>query len=218
QYPGADAWERNNPSIYSTGSHDCEAEVYVPDIVVSDNCTGVKQMNAVVHFADETFKKVSMIPTDTVMVQMGGGQVCTLYTYSHTKDPIRIPFNGCEGDLIQVVYSATDGCNTSNWNKYIQIVDDVTPTAVTNRNVNVNVGKKIELVNAIESYDNGSWDNCAIDLMLARRSDWASDTACVILCWDETKSYNNWADILADLGVDRMQGNEALQGGKVGVS
>src|SRR5699024_1350158 len=75
QYPGADAWERNNPSIYSTGSHDCEAEVYVPDIVVSDNCTGVKQMNAVVHFADETFKKVSMIPTDTVMVQMGGGQV-----------------------------------------------------------------------------------------------------------------------------------------------
>lgn len=216
QYPGAREWEKANPTIYSTGSHDCEAEVYVPDIVVSDNCTGIDQMKAVIHYNDGTVKKVAMEQTDVDYVSLGGGQICTLYTYSHTKDPIRIPFSGCDGDLIEVVYAASDGCNTSTWSKYIQVVDDVQPTVATNRNVNVNVGKKIELVSAAETYDQGSWDNCAIELMLGRRSDWASDTACVILCWDETKSYDNWADILVDLGVDRTQANSALHGGKVG--
>lgn len=218
QYGGAEAWEMANPTIYSTGTHDCSSEVLVPDVVLTDNCSGINQVKGVVHYNDGTVKKVALEPTDTAYVNIGGGDVCTLYTYSHLEDPIRIDFNGCDADLIRITYTATDGCNTSTWNKYIQVVDDVAPTVVTNRNVNVNVGKKIELASAIESYDNGSWDNCAIDLMLARRSDWASDTACVILCWDETKSYDNWADILTDLGVDPTHANKALNGGKVGFS
>src|SRR5690625_7952593 len=107
------------------------------------------------------------------LVEMSGGKVCTLYNYSHTKDPIHITVSGCNGDPIEVVYTATDGCNESHWSKYVKVRDDVPPTAITDRDVNVTMTKDVEYAWA-ETYDEGSWDNCGIETMLVRRTDWTS--------------------------------------------
>src|SRR5690606_22984243 len=82
---------------------------------------------------------------------------------------------------------------------------------------NVTLNSKTEWVYA-ETFDEGSWDNCAIDLRLARRSDWLADTACVDICGDVTKNYNSWVDILDDLGVSRSQASAAVAGTQVGYS
>src|SRR5690625_7249967 len=120
------------------------------------------EVKGVVHYNDGTVKKVVLEPTVSSYINIGGGDICTLYTYSHLEDPIRIDFNGCVADLIKITYTATDGCNTSTWNKYIQVVDDVPPTVVSNRNVNVNAGKKIECAAEVAPNVNKIWDNFAI--------------------------------------------------------
>src|SRR5690606_35350861 len=41
-----DAWL--NPSIYRVSSHDCSAQIFVPDVKVVDNCSGVHSIKAMV--------------------------------------------------------------------------------------------------------------------------------------------------------------------------
>lgn len=132
---------------------------------------------------------------------------------------------GCNGELTRVHYEAADNCwNQSTWNKYIKIRDDVPPTVVVDRAVTIPLQNKIAWAHA-ETFDEGSWDNCAIDLRLARRTDWWADTACVNLC-DVAQTgklgshapYDNWVDLLDDLGVDRTQATTAVGGGRVGES
>src|SRR5690625_3307797 len=144
QFGAAKQYEFENPTVYTTSSHECGARIFAPDITVSDNCSGVKEVRAVFHHLDGGVKKVAMELTNTTLVEMSGGKVCTLYTYSHTKDPIHIPFSGCNGDPIEVVYTATDGCNESHWSKYVKVRDDVPPTAITDRDVNVTMTKEVE--------------------------------------------------------------------------
>src|SRR5699024_7328303 len=136
QHGLARAFEESNPTVYTTSSHECGANIYVPSIQVSDNCSGVQSVRAVFHHLEGGVKKIELELTDTTLVPIGDGKVCTLYTYSHTKDPIHIPFNGCDGNPIEVVYNATDGCNESIWSKYVMVRDDTPPTVATNRDVN----------------------------------------------------------------------------------
>src|SRR5690606_25227793 len=117
-------------------------------------------------------------------------------------NPIRIPFSGCAGELTEVRYEAADNCrNLSAWYKYLKVIDDTPPTAVTNREVKVSLQDKYAWVRAV-NLDEGSWDSdCyrnAIDLMLGRRSDWLD---CVTICENITKTYTSWNAILADLGL-----------------
>ncbi|MBY5957951.1 T9SS type A sorting domain-containing protein [Membranicola marinus] len=215
QYPSAEQWEYCNPTVYTTGSHDCAAEVYVPSVRVIDNCSGVHSVKAAIDVKGGT-RWVALERTNTETKTLANGDICTVYTYSHTQDPIRVPFTGCDSEPIEVRYEAADDCwNQSNWSKYIRIQDNTPPTIVVDRNVNVPLQNKTAWVHA-ETFDEGSWDNCAIDLRLVRRSDWWADTACVDLCADVTKSYNNWVDILDDLGVNRTQASTAVGGGIVG--
>src|SRR5690606_7854922 len=147
---------------------------------------------------------------------MPNGEVCTVYTYSHLTNPIVVPFNGCDGELTPVRYEAADNCwNQSEWYKYIRIIDDVPPTAVVDRAVNVTLNNKTEWVHAT-TFDEGSWDNCALDLILARRSDWWADEACIDLCADVEEPYDNWVDLLADLGFSRTDVATAQGGGVIG--
>src|SRR5690606_24317374 len=41
QYELARQFEECNPTVYRVGSHDCAATVFVPDVKVVDNCSGV---------------------------------------------------------------------------------------------------------------------------------------------------------------------------------
>src|SRR5699024_514211 len=111
---------------------------------------------------------------------------------------------------------AADGCwNHSRWSKFIQILDDVGPTAVTNHDVNVTLNKDVEWVSVATTYDEGSWDNCGLDLILVRRSDW-SENGLIEICSGVSTAYESWIDILVAIGFDARQVNSAVSGGKTG--
>src|SRR5699024_12717312 len=79
QYHLAKEFEKNNPTIYTTGSHECGANIYVPDVKVIDNCSGLKSVKAVLHNRSGVFeKKVELVHTNTEIVNIGGGQQCTV--------------------------------------------------------------------------------------------------------------------------------------------
>src|SRR5690606_26210545 len=105
----------------------------------------------------------------------------------------------------------------SQWTKYIQIVDDVPQSVVTDRAVNVPLDSKSEWVYA-ETFDEGRWDNCAIDLMLVRRSDWWADEDCIDLCGHVTNPYDNWHDLLVDIGFSPAVVSAGLSGSYYGIN
>src|SRR5690606_37058946 len=217
QYDLAREWEENNPQIFHVNSHDCKAEIYVPDIQVSDHCSDVLQVKAMVDVPGGT-KAVLLDRTSVDSQVLANGDTVVIYTYSHTRDSINVPFNQCDGELIGVRYEAADHCwNQSEWTRYITIVDDVPPTVVTGEVLNVNLDKKTRWVMA-ETFDEGSWDNCAVDLKLVRRGDWLQTGTIGDLCDDliTENSYDNWVDLLDDLGIDRQQAEAAVNGISVG--
>src|SRR5699024_10128159 len=118
-----------------------------------------------------------------------------------------LPFQGCGEEVTEIVYEAADGCwNHSRWSKFIQIRDDVGPTAVANHDVNVTLNKEVEWVSAATTYDEGSWDNCGLDLILVRRSDW-SENGLIEICSGVSTAYESWIDILVAIGFDARQVN-----------
>src|SRR5690625_1860510 len=103
------AWERRNPTIYMTDLRDCSAEVFVPSVTVTDNCSGIQQMKAVFYNYDGGVKAVELELTSVDTVLMPDGRECVNHTYSHTGEGIRVPFQGCGDDeFIEVVYEASD--------------------------------------------------------------------------------------------------------------
>lgn len=212
QYASANAWERCHPTVYRVSSHACEAEVFVPDVQLIDNCSDIHSVKAMVDLAGGS-RSVAMVQTGVDHRIGSNGDTIYIYTYSHVSNPIRIPFNGCDAPLTEVRYEAADHCwNQSEWYKYIRIIDDVPPTVVVDREVNLSLGSETEWVEAT-TFDEGSWDNCALDLMLARRSDW---TSLVDLCADVESPYDNWVDLLDDLGISRHHAMQAVNGQAVG--
>lgn len=200
QHECADEWERDHPTVYTTGTHDCAAEVYVPDVKVIDNCSGIHSVTAEMAVPGGS-RRVELEATDSEIRILPSGDTCEVVTYSHISDPIRVPFNGCNGDLISVEYDASDNCwNMSEWTKYITIEDRTRPKAISNTNVSATVTDGYTCVTAEKSYDEGSWDNCAIDLMLARRVDWIE--AYVDVCGALGDGLpSSWAEVFAALGV-----------------
>ena len=175
------AWERENPTIFHVESNACEAEVYVPDVKVIDNCSGVHSVKAMMDVIGGT-RTVALDLTATDLMIMPNGDTCYLLTYSHTSDPIIIPMGGMAGELNEVRYEAADNCwNQSTWSKFIRLEDNVSPTVIANRQMNFSLQSKKGWMNAID-IDEGSWDNCGNILVLARRVDW--DEFCVDLCTD----------------------------------
>uniref|UniRef100_UPI001F17EAEC Ig-like domain-containing protein n=1 Tax=Membranihabitans maritimus TaxID=2904244 RepID=UPI001F17EAEC len=116
QYESARSWEYCNPTVYTTGSHDCAADVYVPSVTLKDECSGVHHVKAMVNGRAVWLERVS--------------EANGFVTFAHTEDPIRIPFQG-HGNLTEVRYEASDSCwNVSEWYKFIEIKDATPPTVV----------------------------------------------------------------------------------------
>src|SRR5690606_13423986 len=212
QYASANDWERCHPTVYRVTSHDCAAEVYVPDVQIIDNCSGIHSVKAIVEVSGGP-RMLALVQTDVEYRIGTEGDTSYVYTYSHLTSPIQIPFNGCDGPLTEVRYEAADNCwNQSEWYKYIRVIDDIPPTVVVDREVNVSMGSETEWV-AAGTFDEGSWDNWAMDLMLVRRSDW---TSLVELCTNVGEPYDTWVDLLDDLGINRNHAVQAAGGSTVG--
>ncbi|MCB0665683.1 MAG: T9SS type A sorting domain-containing protein [Saprospiraceae bacterium] len=144
-----------------TTSHDCEAYSYVPSIYAYDTCSEVKMVKA-------------MLP----------GLATVPLTYNEatgkweSHEQIKIPRTDVP---IPLIYEAYDFChNITRDTCYFYVKDFTKPVAICDKGVNVTLSDTTVWLHA-ETFDEGSWDNCGISLLLARRTDWAS--ACgVSLC------------------------------------
>ena len=147
--------------LIPTSSRDCEAHTYVPPIAATDTCSDVKLVKV-------------RIP-DVTSVTLEYSEENERWE-SHRQ--IKIPRTE---DPIPMYYEAFDGChNVTRDTCYLYVKDFTRPVTVCDKGINLTVGEGTAWLEA-EIFDEGSWDNCGINLMLARRSDWA--TSCgVNLC------------------------------------
>jgi hypothetical protein len=147
--------------LVPTGTHDCEAHTYVPSVIATDTCSDVKMVKA-------------MIP--------GVGTVLLEYNAAEGKweshKSIKVPKNDFP---TPIYYEGYDNCHNVTLDTcYLFVKDFIKPVTICDKGVNVTVTDTTVWVPA-EVFDEGSWDNCGVSLLLARRADWA--TACgVNLC------------------------------------
>ncbi|MDH3246486.1 MAG: hypothetical protein OEM26_17835, partial [Saprospiraceae bacterium] len=176
--------------LVSASTHDCVAHTYIPPICAGDDWTGVKQVKARVYDDDSYEVDPDLaVPIITVGLQNSEEEcyferhydICgydTLHGYlweSHQQ--IKLP----KGEWV-VVYEILDYCHNKTYAYVDFIVKDRTrPVAVADKGVTVSLSDKKIWVDA-ETFDEGSWDNCGVNLLLARRSDWYE--ACIDLCDD----------------------------------
>ena len=82
----------------------------------------------------------------------------------------------------EIMYEVYDSCHNIGIEYCYLLVKDYTrPVAVSDKGVTVSISDKKIWVDAA-TFDEGSWDNCGINLLLARRADWAE--SCVDLCYN----------------------------------
>ncbi|MDH3244381.1 MAG: hypothetical protein OEM26_07190, partial [Saprospiraceae bacterium] len=80
----------------------------------------------------------------------------------------------------ELIFEGVDDCHNIGQDRcYLIVQDPIIPVAVAHKGLTLSLGsKKVWL--AAEDLDNGSYDNCNLNIVLARRTDWL--TACVDLC------------------------------------
>ena len=145
-----------------TGTHDCAAHAYVPPAYVEDDWTGIKQVKATIEGIGTT-------------VLIYNEEDSCYQSHTQFKLPHReLPY--------KVIYEAYDSCHNVGLDScYIRVKDNTRPVPVVDKGVTVSLSDKKVWVDA-ETFDEGSWDNCGVNLLLARRADWYE--ACIYLCDD----------------------------------
>ena len=159
--------------IVPTTSHECVGHTYIPPLCIYDDWSGVKQVKAsIAGFGSWILTKSQ----DTCIIVLEDSSTVTGYCYeSHVQ--IKLPKSE---EPFQILYEAYDNChNIDSSYCYLYIKDQTRPVPVLDKGVTVSLGEKKTWVKA-EVFDEGSWDNCGVNLLLARRKDWYE--ACVNLC------------------------------------
>jgi len=120
----------------------CAATITVPPVMVSDACS----------------------PTDaiSVKVQVGNSTITT-----NGGELTNVPFGSQE-----VIYTATDDCgNITQETVTITINDNIAPTVICKENIVVALTQSGTAQVLAQAFDNGSYDNCALDRIRVRRMD-----------------------------------------------
>ncbi|MCB0687825.1 MAG: T9SS type A sorting domain-containing protein [Saprospiraceae bacterium] len=188
QTPASPVDDTNVPVVLiSTSTHDCAALTAIPGLCINEDWSGIGQVKASIE---------------------GIGAFVLNYVDTCADGSSRYEFDGVvELPLLeepyQITYEVYDGCHSmTTVYCYILVKDATKPIAVADKGVTVSLGGKIAWVNATD-FDEGSSDNCAVNLLLARRSDWS--TAGVDLC-DEMDSiclYHGEYLMLPELETDK---------------
>ncbi|MCB0688656.1 MAG: T9SS type A sorting domain-containing protein [Saprospiraceae bacterium] len=149
------------PAVWvSTTEHECAAYSYVSPLTVEDDWSGVKQVKATIE------------GIGTYVLNYNAANKCY-----ESHDQAKLPYK--DGPYY-VIYEAYDSChNIYADTGFIYVKDDVRPVAVSDKGVTVSLSDKKAWVDA-STFDEGSWDNCGISLLLARRADWYE--SCINLC------------------------------------
>lgn len=153
--------------VVPASTHTCDAHTYIPPIEVIDSCNGVKSVKARIG--------------EVGAVTMEYDEEKEVWV-SH--DHLRIPRSE---EPIPLIYDVLDGChNVSRDTCYFFVKDFTRPVTICDKGINVSVTEGTVWLQA-EIFDEGSWDNCGISMMLARRTDWA--TACGVDLCDSIRPY-----------------------------
>ncbi|MBK8505305.1 MAG: DUF11 domain-containing protein [Saprospiraceae bacterium] len=154
--------------VVSTSMHDCEAYTLLPPICVYENWTGIQQVKAIVEGIGTYILQAT---GDTCLVEGKTG-----YCYT-SQTAVKLP--KAEGP-VEIIYEVYDSCyNKGTVRCFILVKDQIKPVAVADKGVTVSISSKKVWVDA-DVFDEGSRDNCGINQLLARRTDW--EEACINLC------------------------------------
>ncbi|MBK8501902.1 MAG: T9SS type A sorting domain-containing protein [Saprospiraceae bacterium] len=159
--------------IVPTSTHECAGYTYLPPLCVYDDWSGVKQVKAsIAGFGAWIFSPNG----DTCDFLVYGSTKVKGYCYkSHTQ--VKLPKSE---EPYQLLYEVYDNChNLDSHYCYLYVKDQTKPVPVLNKGITVSLGEKKVWVEA-KAFDEGSWDNCGVNLFLARRKDWTE--ACINLC------------------------------------
>ncbi len=166
--------------------HACAAHAYLPEVCVTDDWSGVKSVKARIEgvgtFALEPRGDCTLrIPDEDAMEPTIDTFPGICYGYPH---PIKLPKTDCP---IAIVYEVYDSCHLMATDTcYVMVKDQTAPVAVVDKGVTVSLSDKKVWVDA-KDLDEGSWDNCGVEQVLARRTDWKE--FCVDLCYNVTDAY-----------------------------
>ena len=120
----------------------CAATLTVPPVVVSDACS----------------------PTDSISVKV---QVGNSTVNANGGTLTNVPFG-----TQMVIYTATDDCgNFTQDTVMITINDNIAPTVICKENIVVSLTQSGTAQVLAQAFDNGSYDNCALDRVRVRRMD-----------------------------------------------
>jgi hypothetical protein len=147
-------------NLIATNTHECAAHAYVPPLIVKEDWSGIKQVKA-------TIESIG-----TVILQYDASLGCYV---SHEQ--LKLPHRE---EPYKITYEVYDSCHNIGYEYcYLKVKDKTRPVAVADKGVTVSLSDKKVWVDAA-TFDEGSWDNCGVNFILARRSDWQE--ACVDLC------------------------------------
>ncbi|MDH3245918.1 MAG: hypothetical protein OEM26_14960, partial [Saprospiraceae bacterium] len=174
----------------STSKTECAAHAYIPPLKVVDDWSGAKQAKATVEGYGDVELKYN---PETGCFE------------SHLS--IKFPFRY---EPYKINYEAFDSCHNVSYDScYLVVKDDIKPVPVIDKGVTVSLSDKKVWLDA-ESFDEGSSDNCGVNLLLVRRNDWYK--SCVDLCNDlEYICVNEHEDTLwravleADKNIDPVE-------------
>ncbi len=156
--------------VVETQADHCGGKLYLPPLCVTDDCTDIKMVKATI----EGIGTYVLSSTGT----------CSRGFLYQADQPVELSPTSTP---YQILYEAVNECHyVQRTYAYVMVKDAVRPVAVSDKGLTVSLtdahrGKKWV---AAEAFSEGSWDNCGIQYMLARRSDWFE--ACVDLCDDTT--------------------------------
>ena len=206
------------PVIF-TSENECAAHTTVPPLCVFDDWSGIKAVKATIegggtYILNNDGEECaivdfgnSFILLEDLLTSFGPGSDTLIdiidslgllkegYCY-RSDQQIRLEKSD---NPIRVFYEVMDSCHLVSYDTlYLEIKDDTKPVPAVDKGLSVSLSDKKVWVDA-ESFDEGSWDNCGVNMVLARRTDWRE--FCVDLCYNFDDSCKS-EGICSLLGVD----------------
>ncbi|MEI6411629.1 MAG: HYR domain-containing protein, partial [Bacteroidota bacterium] len=152
----------------STDPNHCCATVNLPDAIITDNCSRVNNISAMVITYDPyTGDQTGMYAVGGTLTTFSGNNFWNPDTLGNWGTTTCLPVG-----THRVIYTAQDDCgNTSTCSFHLTVEDDTPPLAACDEWTKVALGANGEaLVNA-STFDDGSYDNCSPVHFKVRRMD-----------------------------------------------
>jgi hypothetical protein len=152
----------------SVDPFNCCATVDLPNVVLTDNCSRIKAISAMVTTFDEnTNQQTGMFSVPGVLSSFPGNNLNNPDTLGNWGITPCLPLGNHT-----VAYSASDDCgNTRTCSFKLRVDDLVPPVAVCDKVTEVAIGVNGTSLVLSATFDDGSYDNCGAVNFKARRED-----------------------------------------------